>query len=99
VEPPHHLVLIGAGTPAQPEAPEVVDEVPERGYVASTWQWKLEPVDEGRRTRVIVRQRETYSPNQAWLWHLVEPFNFVMEHRMLRGIRDRAEQHSTAAAA
>ena len=99
VEPPHHLVLIGAGTPAQPEAPEIVDEVPERGYVASTWQWTLEPVDEGRRTRLIVRQRETYSPNQAWLWHLVEPFNFVMEHRMLRGIRDRAEQHRTAVAA
>lgn len=93
VAPPHHLVLIGAGTPAEPQVPEVVDVVPDRGYVASTWQWVLEPVDGGRRTRLIVRQRETYSPNQAWLWHLVEPFNFVMEHRMLRGIRQRAEQH------
>lgn len=92
VEPPHHLVLIGAGTPADPEVPEVVDEVPDRGYVASTWQWVLDPVDDGRRTRLIVRQRETYSPNQSWLWHLVEPFNFVMEHQMLRGIRDRAER-------
>jgi hypothetical protein len=99
VDPPHHLVLIGAGTPAQPEAPEVVDEVPDRGYVASTWQWVLEPVDDGRRTRVIVRQRETYSPNLSWIWHLVEPFNFVMEHRMLRGIKDRAERHPRTAAA
>ena len=99
VDPPHHLVLIGAGTPARPQAPEIVDEVPQRGYVASTWQWVLEPMSDGSRTRLIVRQRETYSPNQTLLWHVVEPFNFVMEHRMLRGIRNRAERHRTAAAA
>ncbi len=96
VDPPHHLVLIGAGTPAAPTVPEVVEEVPDRGYVASTWQWVLEPLDVGRRTRLIVRQRETYSPGQSWVWHLVEPFNFVMEHRMLRGIRDRAERGAPA---
>lgn len=92
VDPPRHLVLLGAGTPAQPEIPRIVDRIPERGYVASTWQWVLEPLDDGRRTRLLVRQRLTYSPNQSWLWHLVEPLNFVMEHRMLRGIRDRAER-------
>lgn len=97
VDPPHHLVLIGAGTPADPQLPEVVDEVPKRGYVASTWQWVLEPLDGGRQTRLIVRQRETYSPNQSWLWHLVEPLNFVMEHRMLRGIRERAERFQPSA--
>lgn len=98
VDPPHHLVLIGAGTPAAPAVPEVVDEVPDQGYVASTWQWVLAPTDDDRRTRLIVRQRETYSPNQSWLWHLVEPFNFVMEHRMLRGIRDRVERHAASTA-
>jgi hypothetical protein len=92
VAPPHHLVLIGAGTPADPQVPEVVEVVPDRDYVASTWQWYLEPIDGGRRTRLLVRQRETYSPHLLWIWHLVEPFNFVMEHRMLRGIRDRAER-------
>lgn len=99
VQPPHHLVLIGAGTPEDAQVPDVVDEVPVRGYVASTWQWVLEPAKNGHRTRLIVRQRETYSPNQSWLWHVVEPVNFVMEHRMLRGIRARAERHRTAAAA
>lgn len=98
VDPPHHLVLIGAGTPADPQLPEIVDEVPPRGYVASTWQWVLEPLDGSRQTRLIVRQRETYSPNQSWLWHLVEPLNFVMEHRMLRGIRERAERSQPSAA-
>jgi hypothetical protein len=93
VVPPRVLVLIGAGTPADPQVPDTVDVVPDRGYAASTWQWVLEPVDGDRRTRLIVRQRETYSPDQAWVWHLVEPFNFVMEHRMLQGIRQRAERN------
>ncbi len=90
VDPPHTLVLQGAGTPAEIEVPDVVDEVPERGYVASTWQWVLEPVED-RRTRLIVRQRCTYSPNQAALWHIIEPLNFVMERKMLLGIKERAE--------
>jgi hypothetical protein len=93
VEPPHHLVLVGAGTPADPHVPEVVTGIPARGYAASTWQWVLEPVDGGRRTRLLVRQRLTYSPTQSVLWHVVEPLNYVMEHRMLRGIRERAERH------
>jgi len=91
VEPPSTLVLQGAGTPAEVDVPEVVDQVPERGYVASTWQWILEPVDDGRRTRLIVRQRCTYSPNQSVLWHVIEPLNFVMERKMLLGIKARAE--------
>ena len=91
IDPPSTLVLQGAGTPAEVEVPEIVDEVPERGYVASTWQWLLEPVDDGRRTRLIVRQRLTYSPNQSVLWHVIEPLNFVMERKMLLGIKARAE--------
>lgn len=91
VEPPSTLVLQGAGTPAEVDVPEIVDEVPERGYVASTWQWLLEPVDDGRRTRLIVRQGLTYSPNQSVLWHVIEPLNFVMERKMLLGIKARAE--------
>ncbi len=98
VEPPHHLALIGAGTPADPQVPEVVADVPPRDYVASTWQWVLEPRDHGQRTRLLVRQRLTYSPNQSVLWHVVEPLNYVMEHRMLRGIQERAERHRTAPA-
>lgn len=96
VEPPSTLVLQGAGTPAEVDVPEIVDEVPERGYVASTWQWVLEPVDDGSRTRLIVRQRCTYSPNQSVLWHVIEPLNFVMERKMLLGIKARAEASNRA---
>ena len=91
VDPPHALVLQGAGTPEKVEIPDVVDEVPDRGYVASTWQWILRPAEGGRHTRLLVRQRTTYSPNQAILWHLVEPLNFVMERKMLLGLKARAE--------
>jgi hypothetical protein len=97
VNPPRHLVLQGAGTPAAVEVPEIVDEVPDRGYAASTWQWVLEPLAGGRRTRMIVRQRCTYSPRQVVLWRIVEPLNFVMEREMLRGIRARAERTYAAA--
>ncbi len=90
LDPPHSLVMQGAGTPADVEVPEIVDEAPDRGYAASTWQWLLEPDAGGRRTRMIVRQRCTYSPRQALLWHIVEPLNFVMEREMLRGLNARA---------
>lgn len=95
LDPPHYLVLQGAGTPADVDVPEVVDEVPERGYAASTWQWLLDPVDAERHTRVVVRQRCTYSPRQWLLWRFVEPLNFVMEWKMLRGLKARAE-HTTS---
>ncbi len=88
VEPPHHLVLMGAN-PATGAAPPVVDQVPTREYVGSTWQWILRP-DGHERTRLIVRQRLTYSSRQTVIWHLVEPINFVMERAMLRGIAQRA---------
>lgn len=97
LDPPRSLVLQGAGTPAHVEVPEVVDEVPERGYAASTWQWVLEPVAGGAHTRLIVRQRCTYSPRQALLWRIVEPLNYVMEREMLRGLEARAEQAAARA--
>jgi hypothetical protein len=96
IDAPHHLVLMGAD-PGTGEAPNVVDAVPERGYAGSTWQWLLRPVAGGAATRLVVRQRLTYSPNQRLLWRLVEPLNFVMERRMLRGIERRAGSHRSAA--
>lgn len=97
LDPPRHLVLMGAD-PATGAAPPVVDEVPDRGYAGSTWQWVLHPTDGGRGTRLVVRQRLTYSPNQRLLWRIVEPLNFVMEREMLRGIERRAETSATSLA-
>lgn len=95
LDPPHHLVLQGAGTPAEVDIPEIVDHVPDRGYAASTWQWVLQADTNEAGTRVIVRQRCTYSARQFLLWRLVEPLNFVMERQMLRGLKERTEHAST----
>jgi hypothetical protein len=56
----------------------------------------LHPVDNGRATRLVVRQRLSYPRHQSVLWHLVEPVSFVMERRTLRGIKARAEGPHTA---
>lgn len=87
VRPPTELVLVSAG-PGEPVA-----AVPPGGEgPVVTWQWVLRPVDEGRRTRLLVRQRLSRPRAQRLLWRLVEPVGFVMERRMLRGIKQRAER-------
>lgn len=58
--------------------------------LASTWQWLLRAAD-SRGTRLVVRQRYSYPRRQSALWHLIEPIDFVMERRMLNGIKARAE--------
>jgi hypothetical protein len=91
VDAPNHLVMMGA-EPATRKAPRVVDQIPDKGYAASTWQWVLRSADGGDSTRLVVRQRLTYSPRQRLLWRIVEPLNFVMERKMLLGVKDRAER-------
>lgn len=94
VEEPRHLVLIGAD-PVTKQAPPVMEEIPDRGYVAATWQWQLRPTRGGEATRLVVRSRLTFSPHLRLMWRIVEPFNWVMERKMLLGIRDRAERTLT----
>lgn len=87
VEPPSVLVLVGAD-PKPPHAVPGPGDPAGRG----TWQWLLRPRADGGATRVVVRQRLTYPDSQNLVWHMVEPVAFVMERRMLLGIRDRAER-------
>ncbi len=94
IKAPRHLVLLGAGTPAQIAVPDVVDEIPAKDYAASTWQWQLLPRADETQTRLVVRQRLTFSPGQRLIWRLVEPVNFAMEHKMLEGLKARAEAHA-----
>lgn len=87
VDPPRSLVL--AGTDPRTLQAGAGPGGPDR--MASTWQWTLEALDAGRRTRLIARQRYTYPHRQAAFWRLLEPVDFVMEREMLRGIKARAE--------
>jgi hypothetical protein len=61
--------------------------------MSATWVFVLEEQADGT-TRMLVRGRNRYAPGVAshLIWHLVEPVAFVMERRMLRGIKARAER-------
>ena len=57
-----------------------------------TWAWVLRDEPDGT-SRLLVRERYAYT--RTWARFLVEPVeavSFVMSQKMLRGIRDRAEQ-------
>jgi hypothetical protein len=89
-DPPRTLVLvaIAPGTSAGGRvAVDLTDDDPTR----STWQWVLEPTAEGG-TRLLTRTRTRFPRSTSVLWHLLEPVTFVMERRMLLGIRERAER-------
>ena len=96
-------VLFG---PAEKKFPgQVVLEIqPERAIVlcglnpatrqaetSATWVFVLEE-QAGGATRLLVRSRNGYEPSVAnhIVWHIVEPISFVMERKMLQGIKARA---------
>jgi hypothetical protein len=57
-----------------------------------TWAWVLRDEPDGT-SRLLVRERYAYT--RTWARFLVEPVeavSFVMSQKMLRGIKDRAEQ-------
>ena len=87
LDPTCSLVLVSAD-PATglPVPTPVVDSM------GATWQWMLRPVRGGAATRLISRQRNAHPRGQRVLWRIVEPIGFVMERRMLQGIKQRAEQ-------
>lgn len=63
-----------------------------KGYSIATWQFFLQPLDRGA-TRLLVRQRLAYHPGMAWVWRLTEPVAFVMERKMMLGIKRRSERN------
>ena len=63
-------------------------------FMAVTWGWYLYPVDE-RTTRFVERFSADYNPtfsNQFYFRAFIEPGAFVMERKMLLGIKERAER-------
>jgi hypothetical protein len=85
-EPARALVLISADP--KTGQPVELSAQAEKGYSIATWQFILQPLDSNT-TRMVVRQRLSYSPDMAWIWRLTEPVGFVMERKMMLGIRRR----------
>ena len=80
-KPPRTLVLQGGVLPGTTIAP-----------YDFTWTFDLSSVSAAT-TRLVVRERYAYT--RWWARLMVEPLtivSFLMSRRMLRGIRDRAEQ-------
>jgi hypothetical protein len=89
VDPCKSFVLISADPKS--EQPVLWSERTDKAYSIATWQFCLQPVI-NRATRLLVRQRQSFSPDMTWIWRLTEPVSFVMERKMLLGIRKRSEQ-------
>lgn len=95
VEPQCYLLLYGDSRHTPPGQKPVV---PKGQYNAYSWLLFLDERDNGT-TRLISRTRSDYSAGmRLWFGPLfVEPISFVMERRMLLGIKQRAEKAMRAA--
>lgn len=93
IQPERELVLAAGLEPHDEVSPEPAPTMSE--YVpGATWAFVLRPVDE-KRTRLIVRLRGDWEASPAMTLFnraLLEPAHFVMERKMIYGIKDRAEQ-------
>lgn len=71
-----------------------------RARVDWTWTFILEPINGGRRTRLVFRWRARTAPRwlRALCWATIVPADSVMSRDMLRGIRARAEGAGIGAA-
>lgn len=84
-----------------PKAPPVEVAAIEPGHAIVLKPWGpfvLHPIDE-RRTRLIIRSQGDYDPDLGnpvlnfFLWRVIyEPAHFLMERKMLLGIKSRAEK-------
>ena len=65
-----------------------------RFSVDESWAFVVEPLDDGRRTRLLARsRRRTREPaGDRVFWQLVELVSLPMERKMLLGIKERAER-------
>ena len=82
---PHRSIVFG---PAADTAEEF-EEASRTG--AGTWAFVLEPMGDGEKTRLIVRTRSRPWKAPRSVFYLYDPAHFIMERRMLLGIKRRAE--------
>jgi len=88
---PERAFVVRSGAPGEPPQPPG-DFF--KGELAWTWGFYLVPQDDDV-TRLIIRSRAAWATTRgarAAQPILLEPMHFIMEERMLRGIRDRAER-------
>ena len=84
--------------PTGPQLPIQILEPQQHFVVGQTWGFHLIPID-AESTRFVVRTRGGYEPALGnrflnfLVWHgLYEPIHFVMERKMMLGIKRRSER-------
>jgi hypothetical protein len=85
---PYHVVR-----DIEPDRTLILSSPPENDSMTSTWVFHLVSKESGR-TRLLARNRMAYEPTvmNTIMWRVfTDPIFFVMERRMLFGIKDRAE--------
>jgi len=89
IVPNRHLVLYTDGG-----GESELDRVFRRANAASTWAFLLQELD-GSCTRLVMRWRARWdllgSPTSLLIGLMLDPIEFIMEHEMIRGIKERAE--------
>lgn len=92
LEPGRILVLHAVMNPFTAQLVDVNDPAP-GPFMNWSWAFLLNELDDGT-TRLLIRVRANYRP--GWLAPLVyailEPAHFVMERKMLLGIKERVEE-------
>lgn len=90
VDAPHALVVHGDTRTGGVDGPRLRPG----DYLAVSWGWYLAAID-AHTTRLIERWRAAYGPgrlNQVMYRLFMEPGAFIMERKMLLGIKARAEK-------
>lgn len=92
VQAPHAFVVYG-GPDAAGEAASGMPRV--------SWQFVIEPTEDGN-SRLVVRWQSALPPGffaELFNKTLLEPVHFLMEERLLRGVKERAERRGSTAEA
>lgn len=94
VDAPHALVVHGDTRTGGVDGPQLRPG----DFLAVSWGWYLEAID-AHTTRLVERWRAAYGPgllNTVMYRLFMEPGAFIMERKMLLGIKARAEQSGGA---
>jgi hypothetical protein len=91
---PNRLLVLGGRVDAQTKGPLTLEDKTPGAYYEASWGFILQPID-AHTTRLIERFRVDWGPetfaNGLFYRGLLEPGSFIMERRMLLGVRERVE--------
>ncbi len=91
---PNRALVLGGRVDAQTKGPMALKDRDPNAYYETSWAFFLQPVD-AHTTRLIERFRTDWGPdtfgNTFFYRGILEPGTFIMERKMLLGIKERVE--------